>query len=373
MLRVEFQIITPLVLSGADQGGAELRLPSVKGMLRYWYRALDPEYNQKIKIGKSGKEEGPTWESHLFGGTGSGEGQSRFLMRLHSKKMVVRGWKKRTDLNYLAFSMEGNKKQKPRGYLKPEHIFSISFLMRPLKGKVDQHWRRMVAAIWLLGHVGGLGSRSRRGFGSVALNSWRVDKPFRNGNIAEEELRQIISQLPIAHGARSVYEWKERFEKGLRMLKGEMGWFPYFPEVTHMVLDGAVYMIDDTGYRTWEKALAHAGAQLKDFRRSKVDLRNRTVFGMPLLVPQRKIQYVPDEFGRIASPVWIRVVKAGDCYFPMFSIYRTPPLKAVQKTMGKRTVGKTLDGRPFSVPFEEVLDDFQNHLRKNGFALEVRV
>jgi len=82
-----------------------------------------PNTTKKIKIGKSGKEEGPTWESHLFGGTGSGEGQSRFLMRLHSKKMVVRGWKKRTDLNYLAFSMEGNKKQKPRGYLKPEHIF----------------------------------------------------------------------------------------------------------------------------------------------------------------------------------------------------------------------------------------------------------
>lgn len=113
MLRVEFQIITPLVLSGADQGGAELRLPSVKGMLRYWYRALDPEYNKKIKIGKSGKEEGPTWESHLFGGTGSGEGQSRFLMRLHSKKMVVRGWKKERILTIWLFLWKEIKNKNP--------------------------------------------------------------------------------------------------------------------------------------------------------------------------------------------------------------------------------------------------------------------
>ncbi|MBO2534024.1 MAG: type III-B CRISPR module RAMP protein Cmr1 [Thermoactinomycetaceae bacterium] len=65
MLRVEFQIITPLVLSGADQGGAELRLPSVKGMLRYWYRALDPEYNQKNKDWKE-RERGRTYMGKPF-------------------------------------------------------------------------------------------------------------------------------------------------------------------------------------------------------------------------------------------------------------------------------------------------------------------
>lgn len=113
MLRVEFQIITPLVLSGADQGGAELRLPSVKGMLRYWYRALDPEYNQKIKIGKSGKEEGPTWESHLFGGTGSGEGQSRFLMRLHSKKWLSVAGKKERILTIWLFLWKEIKNKNP--------------------------------------------------------------------------------------------------------------------------------------------------------------------------------------------------------------------------------------------------------------------
>src|SRR2546426_3883093 len=34
------QTITPLFLAGADQTTAELRAPSFRGVMRYWYRAL---------------------------------------------------------------------------------------------------------------------------------------------------------------------------------------------------------------------------------------------------------------------------------------------------------------------------------------------
>src|SRR6266705_4452584 len=34
------QTITPLFLAGADQTKAELRAPSFRGQMRYWYRAL---------------------------------------------------------------------------------------------------------------------------------------------------------------------------------------------------------------------------------------------------------------------------------------------------------------------------------------------
>ncbi len=372
MLRVDFQIVTPLVLSGADQRRAELRLPSVKGMLRYWYRAVDPEYNQKRKL--DDEEKGSTWENSLFGGTGAGEGQSCFLMRLHSKNPAVRGWKKRIDLSYLAFSLEGKRGrivQEPRGYLEPNNIFSLSFCMRPSIEAVDQYWRRLIAAIWLLGHVGGLGYRSRRGFGSVALKAWRVDNPLQKGGTTEE-IQQVIRQLPIAHGAGSVHEWLNQFERGLRTLKGENGWFPRFSAATHTVIDESIFLIHSKGFSKWEEALAYAGSQLKGFRK-EIDIRKRTVFGMPMLVPQRKIQYTPEKVERMASPVWIRVVEAGGCYFPMFGIYRTPPLKAVEKPMGKHKGNQSLNGRPFLVPFKEVLDEFQNHLRRNEFTLEVHV
>lgn len=375
MLRVDFQIVTPLVLSGADQRRAELRLPSVKGMLRYWYRAVDPGYNQS-KIGDAKKADGPTWESSLFGGTGTGEGQSSFLMRLYSEKPSVRSWKKRIDLSYLAFSLEGKTRknrivQEPRGYLEPNNFFSIYFYMRPSKEEVDQYWRRLVAAIWLLGHVGGLGYRSRRGFGSVALKAWQVDNSLQK-EITTEVIQQVTSQLPIAHGSGSVHEWMDRFERGLRTLKGEKGWFPRFSAATHTVIDESIFLIHSKGFSKWEEALAYAGSQLKGYRK-EIDIRKRTVFGMPMLVPQRKIQYTPEEVERMASPVWIRVVEAGGCYFPMFCIYRTPPLKAVEKPIGKHKGNQSLNGRSFLVPFKEVLVEFQNHLRRNGFTLEVHV
>ncbi|MBX5459388.1 MAG: type III-B CRISPR module RAMP protein Cmr1, partial [Thermogemmatispora sp.] len=42
MLKATFDIkvITPLFLAGANQAEVELRPPSLRGPLRYWYRAL---------------------------------------------------------------------------------------------------------------------------------------------------------------------------------------------------------------------------------------------------------------------------------------------------------------------------------------------
>ena len=36
------ELLTPMIMSGADQSKAELRAPSIKGALRWWWRALNP-------------------------------------------------------------------------------------------------------------------------------------------------------------------------------------------------------------------------------------------------------------------------------------------------------------------------------------------
>src|SRR6266576_1568973 len=42
MIQVTFTLstLTPLFLAGADQTKAELRAPTFRGLMRYWYRAL---------------------------------------------------------------------------------------------------------------------------------------------------------------------------------------------------------------------------------------------------------------------------------------------------------------------------------------------
>jgi CRISPR-associated protein Cmr1 len=67
-LEATFKVITPLFLGGANPDErAELREPAIKAALRFWYRAIDPDYR---------------WhEARIFGGTGKDEGQAMFLLR----------------------------------------------------------------------------------------------------------------------------------------------------------------------------------------------------------------------------------------------------------------------------------------------------
>ena len=66
-LTVRLSAVTPLFLGGADpKHRAELRPPSIKGLLRYWYRALDGDYAAN--------------EPRFFGSTDAG--QSACLLRV---------------------------------------------------------------------------------------------------------------------------------------------------------------------------------------------------------------------------------------------------------------------------------------------------
>ena len=40
VMQFRLQVVTPLFLSGADQAKAELRPPTIRGALRFWFRAM---------------------------------------------------------------------------------------------------------------------------------------------------------------------------------------------------------------------------------------------------------------------------------------------------------------------------------------------
>ncbi len=355
LLRVTYRIVTPLFLSGAKPDDAELRGPSIKGALRYWYRAIDPRYNLSKNIESLKKGESPTYEGDLFGGTGQEEGQARFLLRLHGSDLQKEVWKGKREhpffLRYLGFSLDRNRK-----YFIPEQTFSISFRLRPLTGdeeKAREDWQCLIASIWLLGHIGGLGSRSRRGFGTVALESWTASE----GSVAQE----VLQRLPIAHGAKSRTEWVERFSEGLEEIRS---WFPEYTEADHTVIKkDTSFLLAEAGASNWRQALNKGGEILKGFRES-VKRQDRASLGMPLLIPQRKIQYTPVVGDRAASPVWIRVVEIEGRFFPLFSFFAAPAPRIVEK-------GSYRNDSAFDVPMEEILDRFRQYLQNNGFSLEV--
>ncbi len=184
-LTVKLKVVTPLFLGGAEPDKkAELRAPSIKGALRYWYRAIDPDYQRH--------------EARIFGGTGKEEGQARFLLRVVNIKEPKKKDKDDgkahdarwhgTQIAYLGYGpinraktgkrfktkdgkeREEQKSMTLRPYICSGTEFSLSFCFKPQTSPEDI--ARVKKALWALVMLGGLGARCRKGFGSlVAIES----------------------------------------------------------------------------------------------------------------------------------------------------------------------------------------------------------
>jgi len=72
----ECETITPMFLSGADGKTPELRPPSIKGALRFWWRAM----NGHLSLSDLKKK-----ESEIFGGTNPAT-RSNVIIRIENHR-----------------------------------------------------------------------------------------------------------------------------------------------------------------------------------------------------------------------------------------------------------------------------------------------
>lgn len=202
-LEIEFGLVTPAFVSTADQNLAELGAQTIKGVLRWWWRAL-PEHAD-LKHDLLRKREGLIF------------GAAHQELRLRSKVVLsvqpkhlgfrdqgkvpyscshsVRAGKFEIDaLHYLSYgpvATVGKREKDPNGRaynpkfndtngkaksglilkrpaLEPDSTFLLRLSWREGSLTVDQE-RELVRALaaWL--ELGGIGSRSRKGWGSVAF------------------------------------------------------------------------------------------------------------------------------------------------------------------------------------------------------------
>lgn len=315
--------VTPLFLGGADPNArAELRPPSIKGLLRYWYRAVDGGY------GTPAREDGRTREEVYFGSTGTG--QSACLLRVDDWREGGEPWRKdqyrRFDqgmppkgssrpstngISYLGFSLAGRETAR----MKFPASFSFTLEVLPRPGRDTQEVRRAwLASIWLLVHVGGVGARSRRGFGSLRIERWE-GWPECQG-----------FALPCQ--ASTPEEWKARMDQDVSTLHT---WFVVpQPGDRTVIAPGAKMRLLRSGHKDWESALNEAGLLLQDFR-STVPLQDRVGFGLPLQNVAKK---------RMGSPLFIRVVRLGQHYYPAFASLPAPPPPSLARswTQGEENV-----------------------------------
>lgn len=201
-LTATYRIVTPMFCGGAGQE-AELRLSSFKGALRFWWRSL-----QWGKV----RDEKELWakEAELFGSSDQSFGQSKVRMRFDGSPQLEQNRSigqifeegKLLGAHYLGYGVmeafDSPKAKKKAGQLTREMIpggtFKLSLRCGPNLGADEL--KEIRNSLILLGTVGGLGSKSRKGYGSLSLTELNCDgSPLNLDKNLEERLKGILSSL----------------------------------------------------------------------------------------------------------------------------------------------------------------------------------
>ena len=204
---VEFdiKIVTPMFLGGANTTDAELRVPSIKGMLRFWWRAT---------CGIESLEEMKKEETKLFGST---EQKASFSLKLEGlnnikaiksnlspgKKFQPKGKTFSVGIiDYLAFGIRDHK----NGYVR-EHFPSGSQFKLIFSFYNRDYKQSVLSAFYSFIDNGGLGAKSRNGFGSLCLKeNYKNNMQFK-GNL--KQYLALSSNSELFNGLSEYDRWED--------------------------------------------------------------------------------------------------------------------------------------------------------------------
>lgn len=144
-LEYEIESITPLAAAGADGRTVEVRPTEIKALMRFWWRALHPDLSSEKLYEK---------ETEIFGGVGEKAFKSKFSIRV---KIIEIFFTKRISLTPHNDRRGGIE---ARPYIKFK--LTLNFTDKSLKELLD-------SLVMISFFLGGIGKRSRRGFGSFVI------------------------------------------------------------------------------------------------------------------------------------------------------------------------------------------------------------
>lgn len=202
-LEATYRIVTPMFCSGADQNKAELRLASFKGALRFWWRSLMWGQVENVK-------DLQRQEAELFGSSDQKVGQSKVRLRLTNNHMdepaTSAKWAQKKGIQYLAYGVMNFRGELSRAMI-PSGSFTVELRLGPCLN--DRQFDRVQRALIMLGTVGGLGSKSRKGFGSLTLTSLkRDDAPVELATQPSERIHAVVKSF--ADGQPEWTAWSHR-------------------------------------------------------------------------------------------------------------------------------------------------------------------
>ena len=273
-LNFRIRVITPLFMSGADQEAVELRPPSIRGALRFWFRAMmggvvegDWRKVRQLETSVFGStEQGSSWQVRL------GENTLKMLHVHDAVGSLDEG------VLYLGFTFfkrgrrSRGKQPEPdtleRACFWPserEENFGLQIAFRS-NNLLLQHV--VVGTFWLLIHCGGLGARVHRGFGALDIFErggedladlkwgWPQERPKNFFHKQLEQIAVIYAEFAKSRGVTA--DPKAIFTPATAVPS-----FSCFARWQGLILRPA----NNKGWQNWMEALGVLGRELRDFRR----------------------------------------------------------------------------------------------------------
>jgi len=196
------ELVSPAFLAGAEQGrkDCDLRGSTLRGLLRWWWRMI---YAGKVKLEDLRRLETAIWGStesgspvqialeHLAGDPPQQFSESTLFLQQHGIRAQSRNIKT-MGLYYASFGMAEKRcgMAEKRWYRPEGSRWRVTFTVRnsgipgntkPVRPvTADDVASQAAAALWLLCRHGGVGAKSRKGFGSLAdleipgIDSWET-------------------------------------------------------------------------------------------------------------------------------------------------------------------------------------------------------
>lgn len=203
VIRATYRIVTPMFIGDADQKASGISPASVKGALRFWWRALrwgQIRIRNEIQSDTAALQRLHKEEADLFGTSADNGRAARFILRVTSDARSAVLTTPQSGIQYL---LGQGLYHFNNGYLRPalaaDALLTIELYINPKSDKqsqieYDTQNTQLAQTLLILGLLGGLGSRARKGFGSLAIESLTngKEKVAIPKNIAE--LTDIISR-----------------------------------------------------------------------------------------------------------------------------------------------------------------------------------
>ena len=313
----DITFLTPMMGGGVEINGAQkpcdpvtpIRVASIRGQLRFWWRACNPERAQSVKELRAA-------EGALWGATSKPSAVSIIVTRQAGPPRPVAPGK---EIAYGAFPLNPEQGA-PAGVL---HDFGRSTFTLTIRCPKTQ-WDAVEEAISAWTTFGGLGGRTRRGFGAVD-SAQRVHPAALLERLHD---RPVIGGVPSLAGAKleiSSRAWSgphDAWSTGLTALQdfrqGEG--IGRNPRATGSKRPGRSRWPEADQIRRLFRQQARGHDPVHLVRKFP-----RAVFGLPMIFhfctlgdpPQNSITLQPRDHNRLASPLVIRPIRDGDRFRAM--------------------------------------------------------